>query len=239
MRSAGPGDEGRSKEHSRSEALESGAPLACRPECLQRLPGYVNKSIRLPHTNGAIESTPSHANTLTPKTVRRWLACWAASILLVAPAAFFWGWISAQREQSNRLAATLAEAPQIGPWVAAHGGWATFYPTKDDKGKSYHTLVIHLPGLQRTDVGRRRRWIYEFDRLKKPMHTFQYRGNRAGVLRRARSFSPFKRGFPPMPLGFVSGNLFQRCSSPITKSQLLERPPSAIDARSKPSLSVA
>ncbi len=67
---------------------------------------------------------PSHANTLTPKTIRRWLACWAASILLVAPAAFFWGWISAQREQSNRLAATLAEAPQIGPWVAAHGGWA-------------------------------------------------------------------------------------------------------------------
>jgi nitrile hydratase alpha subunit len=44
-------------------------------------------------------------------------------------AAFFWGWISAQREQSNRLATTLAEAPQIGPWVAAHGGWATFYPT--------------------------------------------------------------------------------------------------------------
>jgi len=58
---------------------------------------------------------PSHANTLTPKTIRRWLACWAASILLVAPAAFFWGWISAQREQSNRLAATLAEAPQIAP----------------------------------------------------------------------------------------------------------------------------
>jgi hypothetical protein len=51
------------------------------------------------------------------------------------------------------LAATLAEAPQIAPWVAAHGGWATFYPTKDDKGKSYHTLLIHLPGLQRTDVG--------------------------------------------------------------------------------------
>ena len=96
---------------------------------------------------------PSHANTVTPKTIRRWLACWAASILLVAPAAFFWGWISAQREQSNRLAATLAEAPQIGPWVAAHGGWATFYPTKDDRGKSYRTLVIHLPGLQRTDVG--------------------------------------------------------------------------------------
>ena len=47
---------------------------------------------------------PSHANTLTPKTIRRWLACWAASILLIAPAAFFWGWISAQREQSNRLA---------------------------------------------------------------------------------------------------------------------------------------
>ena len=45
------------------------------------------------------------------------------------------------------------EAPQIGLWVAAHGGWATFYPTKDDRGKSYHTLVIHLPGLQRTDVG--------------------------------------------------------------------------------------
>ena len=42
---------------------------------------------------------PSHANTVTPKTIRRWLACWAASILLVAPAAFFWGWISAQREQ--------------------------------------------------------------------------------------------------------------------------------------------
>jgi hypothetical protein len=96
---------------------------------------------------------PSHANTLTPKTIRRWLACWAASILLVAPAAFFWGWISAQREQSNRLAATLTEAPQTGPWVAAHNGWATFYPTKDDRGKSYHTLVIHLPGLQRTDVG--------------------------------------------------------------------------------------
>ena len=33
---------------------------------------------------------PSHA-TLTPKTIRRWLAWWAASILLVAPAAFFWG----------------------------------------------------------------------------------------------------------------------------------------------------
>ena len=96
---------------------------------------------------------PSHANTLTPKTIRRWLAWWAASILLVAPAAFFWGWISAKREQSNRLATTLAEAPQIGPWVAAHGGWATFYPTKDNRGKSYHTLVIHLPGLQRTDVG--------------------------------------------------------------------------------------
>jgi hypothetical protein len=37
--------------------------------------------------------------------------------------------------------------------LAAHNGWATFYPTKDDRGKSYHTLVIHLPGLQRTDVG--------------------------------------------------------------------------------------
>ena len=96
---------------------------------------------------------PSHANTLTPKTIRRWLACWAASILLVAPAAFFWGWISAQREQSNRLAATLAEAPQIGPWVAAHGGWATFHPTKDEKGNLFHTLVIHRPGLQRTNVG--------------------------------------------------------------------------------------
>jgi hypothetical protein len=96
---------------------------------------------------------PSHADTLTPKTIRRWLACWVASILLVAPSAFFWGWISAQREQSNRLAATLTEAPQTGPWVAAHNGWATFYPTKDDRGKSYHTLVIHLPGLQRTDVG--------------------------------------------------------------------------------------
>jgi hypothetical protein len=96
---------------------------------------------------------PSHANTLTPKTIRRWLAWWAASILLVAPAAFFWGWISVQREQSNHLATTLTQAPQIGPWVAAHSGWATFYPTKDDRGKSYHTLVIHLPGLQRTDVG--------------------------------------------------------------------------------------
>jgi hypothetical protein len=32
-------------------------------------------------------------------------------------------------------------------------GERRFYPTKDDKGKSYHTLVIHLPGLQRTDVG--------------------------------------------------------------------------------------
>ena len=73
-----------------------------------------------------------------------------ASILLVAPATFFWGWISAQREQSNRLAATLAEAPQIGPWVAAHGGWATFHPTKDEKGNLFHTLVIHLHG---TDVG--------------------------------------------------------------------------------------
>jgi hypothetical protein len=96
---------------------------------------------------------PSHANALTPKTIRRWLAWWAASILLVASVSFFWGWISAQREQPNRLAATLAEAPQIGPWVAAHGGWATFYPTKDARGKSYHSLVIHLPGLQRTDVG--------------------------------------------------------------------------------------
>ena len=55
---------------------------------------------------------PSHANTLTPKTIRRWLACWATSILLVATAAFFWGWMSAQREQSNRLATTLTEAPQ-------------------------------------------------------------------------------------------------------------------------------
>jgi len=97
-----------------------------------------------------LKAIPSHANTLTPKTIRRWLACWAASILLVAPAAFFWGWISAQREQSNRLAATLAEAPQIAPWVAAHGGWATFHPTKDEKGNLFHTLVIHLPG---TDVG--------------------------------------------------------------------------------------
>ena len=96
---------------------------------------------------------PSHANTLTPKTIRRWLAWWAASILLVAPAAFFWGWISARREQSNRLATTLTEAPQTGPWVAAQGGWATFYPAKDDKGNHFHTLVIHLPGLQRTDVG--------------------------------------------------------------------------------------
>ena len=69
---------------------------------------------------------PSHANTVTPKTIRRWLACWAASILLVAPAAFFWGWIS------------------------AHGGWATFHPTKDQKGNLFHTLIIHLPG---TDVG--------------------------------------------------------------------------------------
>ena len=96
---------------------------------------------------------PSHANTLTPKTIRRWLACWAASILLVAPAAFFWGWISAQREQSNRLATTLIEAPKnrhldSGPqWVG------DVYPTKDDKGNLFHTLVIHLPGLQRTDVG--------------------------------------------------------------------------------------
>src|SRR5260370_39242483 len=37
------------------------------------------------------------------------------------PAAFFWGWISAQREQSNRLAATLAEAPQIGTRRRMHG----------------------------------------------------------------------------------------------------------------------
>jgi hypothetical protein len=85
---------------------------------------------------------PSHANTLTPKTIRHWLACWAASILLVAPAAFFWGWISAQREQSNRLAAALSEAPQMGPWVAAHGGWATFHPTKDEKGNLFHALVL-------------------------------------------------------------------------------------------------
>jgi hypothetical protein len=34
---------------------------------------------------------PSQGNTLTPKTIRRWLACWAASILLVASATFFWG----------------------------------------------------------------------------------------------------------------------------------------------------
>ena len=34
--------------------------------------------------------------------------------------------------------------------VAAHGGWATFHPTKDQKGNLFHTLVIHLPG---TDVG--------------------------------------------------------------------------------------
>jgi hypothetical protein len=66
---------------------------------------------------------------------------------------FFWGWISAQREQSNRLAATLAEAPNVGSWIVAHGGWATFHPTKDDMGKSYRTLIIHLPELQRTDVG--------------------------------------------------------------------------------------
>jgi hypothetical protein len=59
---------------------------------------------------------------------------------------FFLGLISAQREQSNRLATTLTEAPEIGPWVAAHGGWATFYPTKDDKGKSYRTLVTTFPG---------------------------------------------------------------------------------------------
>ena len=63
---------------------------------------------------------------------------------------FFLGPDIAQREQSNRLATTLTQPSQTGPWVEAHGGWATFYPTKDD---SYHTLVIHLPGLQRTDVG--------------------------------------------------------------------------------------
>ena len=59
---------------------------------------------------------------------------------------------SAQREQSNRLATTLAEAPQIGPRVAAHGGWATFHPTKDDRGNLFHTLVIHLSGLQRRSI---------------------------------------------------------------------------------------
>ena len=46
---------------------------------------------------------PSQANALTPRTIRRWLACWAASILLVAPAAFFWGCISAQREQARTI----------------------------------------------------------------------------------------------------------------------------------------
>ena len=49
-----------------------------------------------------------------------------------------------------RERAGFIEAPQIGPWVAAHGGWATFHPTKDEKGNLFHTLVIHLPG---TDVG--------------------------------------------------------------------------------------
>jgi hypothetical protein len=83
---------------------------------------------------------PSHANALTPKTIWRWLACWAASILLVAPAAFFWGWISAQREQSNSVATTLAEAPQIGPWVVAHGGWQRTDVGTNDAGDGFMNL---------------------------------------------------------------------------------------------------
>jgi hypothetical protein len=110
---------------------------------------------------------PSHANTLTPKTIRRWLACWAASILLVVPAAFFWGWISAQREQSNRLAATLAGSADRP--LGSDPRWVGDVPSnKRRKGESFpHTgyppsrIATHRRWNQR-----RRRWVYEFARLK-------------------------------------------------------------------------
>jgi hypothetical protein len=40
-----------------SGSRRSAGAMACRRECLQRLLGYVSKSIGLPHTIGAIEST--------------------------------------------------------------------------------------------------------------------------------------------------------------------------------------
>ena len=111
---------------------------------------------------------PSHANALTPKTIRRWLAWWAASILLVAPAAFFWGWISAQREQSNRLATTLTPGSADRP-LGSSPRWVGDVLSNERRQGEELPHFGYPPSrvaTHRRGNHRRRRWVYEFARLK-------------------------------------------------------------------------
>jgi hypothetical protein len=64
---------------------------------------------------------------------------------------FFLGLDIGPTRTSNRLATALTEAPEIGPWVAAHGGRRSIQ-RKTTRGRAT-ALWLSTFGLQRTDVG--------------------------------------------------------------------------------------
>jgi hypothetical protein len=81
----------------------------------------------------------------------KWWLGGAGAIIVASLIAFFNGQILDQHEQSERMARTLYEAPELGPWLASNHGSLSFTPIKEGS-KYYHELVIHKDGLQQGDV---------------------------------------------------------------------------------------
>lgn len=88
------------------------------------------------------------ANRATPP--RKWkriAGCMLVGASVIA-ISFLSGSLVGQRLDAHRVEKTLVAGGQAGPWIAAHRGYMTFFPTADEKGRAFYTLIVHQAGLQ-------------------------------------------------------------------------------------------
>lgn len=86
---------------------------------------------------------------------RRWIAIGiVAGLVLVAPIiGYQYGLIVGQRAAIGHVARTLYDSAQLGPWISVHHGFLIFRPTQDPRGKPFHSIIVLIPGIQKSDAG--------------------------------------------------------------------------------------